>query len=173
MSDSKEAVLSESIQKEIDAWLLKYPPEQKQSVVVPGLLILQRHRQGWLDRSAMDALADYLELPRISVYEVATFYDLYQLTPVGRYKISICTNVSCLLMDCQAIVACVKKRLGIGFGETTPDKLFTLKEVECLAACSNAPVCQINDTHYHENLTPEKMLSLIDQLTEESKRHVS
>ena len=117
----------------------------------------------------MNAVADYLGLPRVWIYEVATFYDLYNLEPIGKHKIGICQNVSCFLMGSDVIVNCVKKRLLIDFNETTTDGLFTLKSVECMAACGGAPMCQIDDQRYHENLTPEKILTIIDKLEQESK----
>lgn len=169
----EQFAIDESVAKEIDHWLTKYPVDQKRSVVVPALLFVQKQNGGWLSEAAMNALADYLELPRIWVYEVATFYDMYNLKPIGKHKISVCENVSCFLMGSDEIVDCLKKRLGINFNETTPDGLFTLKSVECLAACGGAPMCQIDDQEYHENLTPEKMLAIIDKLEQESKTNAS
>ncbi len=157
------SVLSESIRQEIDAWAVKYPPEQRQSAVLPALLLVQEHNEGWLSRELMDAVADYLGMPGIAVYEVATFYSMYELEPVGRYKIEVCTNVSCMLSGCDKIVKHLEKRLGIGFGETTVDKKFTLKEVECLGACANAPMFQMGK-RYYENLTVEKVDEILDRL---------
>jgi NADH-quinone oxidoreductase subunit E len=111
----------------------------------------------------MNAVADYLGMSRIAVYEVATFYSMYELKPVGRHKISICTNVSCMLGGCGPLVEHLKKRLGIGFNETTPDGKFTFKEVECLGACANAPVIHLGHCYY-ENLTPEKVDAILDTL---------
>ena len=164
-------ILSESVKKEIDRWIRKYPPDQKRSAVVISLLLAQEQHGGWLSHAAMNAVADYLEMPRIIAYEAATFYDMLNLKPIGKNKISICTNVSCMLRGSDDIVACLQKRLGINLGETTKDGLFTLKEVECMAACGGAPMCQINDKNYHENLTPEKMLAIIDVLEQEAKTH--
>jgi len=157
-----------SIKKEIDHWLTKYPPEQKRSAVVAALLYVQEQNKGWLSEPAMDAVAHYLSLPPIEVYEVASFYEMYELKPIGKHKISICTNLPCMLRGSDEIVACLKKRLNIGLGETSEDGLFTLREAECLAACGGAPMCQIDEKEYHENLTPEKMLALIDQLEKEA-----
>lgn len=156
--------IAADIQKKIDHWLTKYPPEQKRSAVVAALLYVQEQNNGWLSQSAMEAVASYLQITFIEVFEVASFYDMYDLKPRGQHKISICTNIACLLRGSEAIVDCVKKRLGINFGESTPDGLFTLRETECMAACGGAPMCQINDKEYHEHLTPEKILALIDQL---------
>ena len=119
--------------------------------------------------AAMNAVADYLEVPHIVAYEAATFYDMYNLKPIGKNKISVCTNVSCMLRGSDDIIDCLKERLKINVGETTPDGLFTITEVECMAACAGAPMCQVNDKDYHENLTPQKMLALIDQLAQEAK----
>lgn len=162
---SDKFIIPDSITKEIDRWLSKYPTNQKRSAVVPALLLVQKQNGGWIDPSVMEAVAEYLGLQTIEVFEVATFYDMFNLKPIGKYKISLCTNLSCMLMGSKAIVDCLKKRLGIGLGETTSDGLFTLKEVECMAACGGAPMCQVNDQEYHEQLTPEKMLALIDQLS--------
>ena len=161
---SEVFLLSTEVREKIDHWVTKYPPEQKRSAVVTALLLVQEQNNGWLSQSAMEAVADYLGMAHIEVFEVATFYDMYDLNPRGKHKINLCTNISCLLRGAEAIAECIKKRLGISFGETSADGLFTLKETECLAACGGAPMCQIDDKDYHENLTPEKMLALIDQL---------
>lgn len=163
--------IAPEVQKQIDHWLTKYPPEQRRSAVVTALLLVQEQNHGWLSEAAMAAVAQYLRITPIEVYEVATFYDMYDLKPRGKHKINICTNISCLLKSSEQIADCAKKRLGIEFGETTSDGLFTLRESECLAACCGAPMCQINDREYHENLTPEKMLALIDQLAQEKSSH--
>jgi len=161
-------VISDSNKAKIDHWLVKYPPEQKRSAVVPALLYIQEQNDGWLSEAAMDAVAEYLGLPRIMIYEVATFYDMFELKPIGKHKINICTNLSCMLRGCDEIILCLRRRLGIGLGETTKDRQFTLRESECLAACGGAPMCQVNDREYHENLTPEKMLTIIDRLEQET-----
>ncbi|QTS83671.1 NADH-quinone oxidoreductase subunit NuoE [Coxiella endosymbiont of Amblyomma nuttalli] len=165
----KQFKIDALVAKEIDRWVTKYPPAQKRSAVVPALMFVQKQNMGWLSKAAMNAVADYLKLPRVWIYEVATFYDLYNLKPIGKHKISICQSVSCFLMESDVIVDCVKKRLLIDFDETTADGLFTLKSVECMAACGGAPMCQIDDQKYHENLTPEKILTIIDGLERESK----
>ena len=144
-------------------WIKKYPAEQKQSACMAALRIAQDANGGHLTESLMDAVADYLEMPRISVYEVATFYSMYELTPVGKHKICICTNISCMLCGSDEVVAHFKKRLGIGLGETTADGRITLKEVECLGACVGAPMLQI-DKNYFENLTPETIDVILDGL---------
>ncbi len=159
--------IAPEVQKKIEHWLKKYPPEQRRSAVVAALLYVQEQNNGWLSQAAMEAVAEYLQITPIEVFEVATFYDMYELKPRGQHKIGICTNISCLLRGAEEIANCAKQRLGINFGESTPDGLFLLRETECMAACGGAPMCQINDREYHENLTPEKMLALIDQLAGE------
>ena len=167
--EAEQFILDKTIKKKIGYYLAKYPINQKRSVIVPALLLVQKKNGGWLNNAGMDALADYLGLPRIWVYEVATFYDMYNLKPIGKYKISICQNISCFLRGSDEIVAFVKRQLGIDFNGTTSDGLFTLKSAECMAACGGAPMCQINDQEYHENLTPEKILDIINTLKKESK----
>ncbi|RKZ70538.1 MAG: NADH-quinone oxidoreductase subunit NuoE [Candidatus Parabeggiatoa sp. nov. 1] len=157
------AILSEETRTAIDHWIAKYPPEQKQSAVMGALTVVQEANGGWLTTELMDAVADYLEMAPIAVYEVATFYSMYELKPVGEHKICVCTNVSCMLCGSDDIVAHLKKKLGIGFGETTADNKFTLKEVECLGACGGAPMMQIG-REYHENLTPEKVDGIVAKL---------
>lgn len=159
MSDTApktEALLSSEVRAEIDKWVAKYPPEQKRSAVMSALRLAQEANSGWLTEALIEAVADYLEMPPIAVYEVASFYTMYELKPVGRHKICVCTSISCMLCNSDSVVNHLKAKLGIGFGETTEDGRFTLKEVECLGACVNAPVMQIGNTYY-EHLTPEKI----------------
>ena len=156
-------ILPEKICREIDRWAQKYPPERKRSAIIPALLLAQDANDGWLPKPVIEAVADYLEIPHIEAYEVATFYSMYELKPVGKHKISVCTNISCMLSGSERIVEHLKKKLDIGFGETTPDGKFTLKEVECLAACARAPMFQIG-RHYHEDLTPEKVDAILAEL---------
>lgn len=160
---TSNALLSASVREDIERWAQKYPPAQRQSAVLPALLRVQEENNGWLTTELMEAVAEYLNVPAISVFEVATFYSMYELKPVGRYKIQVCTNISCLLSGADQLVSHLKKRLRIGFGETTEDGQFTLKEVECLAACAGAPACQIN-RDYYEKMTPEKIDVLLDNL---------
>ncbi|OAI49040.1 NADH dehydrogenase [Gammaproteobacteria bacterium SCGC AG-212-F23] len=159
----KKSSLPENIQRKIDQWVTRYPTEQKRSGVLQALMFVQEHNGGYLTEALMDAVADYLEMPRIAVYEVATFYSLYHLKPVGRHVIDVCTNISCMLRDSQCIVDHIKKRLHINANETTTDGKFTLREVECLAACAAAPMMQIGKKYY-ENLTPEKVDTILDGL---------
>lgn len=156
--------ISPATKAKIDEWVSKYPPERKQSALLQSLMFVQQDNGGWLSEAHLNAVADYLELPRIAVYEVATFYDMYDLKPVGKHKIDICTNISCKLCGCGEIMQHLEKRLGVKAGQTTPDGKFTLKGVECLAACVNAPVMQVDDVHYVENLTTAKVDAIIDQL---------
>ena len=155
--------LSLDIQTKINHWLQKYPPDQKQSAVMAALSIVQDAHGGWLTTEHMDAIADYLEMPKIAVYEVASFYSMYELKPVGRHKLCICTNVSCMLRGCQTIVEHLENRLGIKMGETTPDGRVTLKPVECLASCGTAPVMQMG-RKYYESLTTDKIDQILETL---------
>ena len=156
--------LSQSTKEIIDHWLTKYPADQRRSAVVASLLEAQKQNGGHLTDEAMNAVADYLKIPHIEAYEVATFYDMYNLNPIGKHKIAVCTNISCMLRGADALLDHCKKRLKINVNETTLDGKFTLREVECMAACCGAPMCQIDDKQYHENLTPEKMDKIIDAL---------
>jgi NADH-quinone oxidoreductase subunit E len=156
-------MLSDESRAEIDQWIAKYPADQKQSACMAALRIAQEANTGYLTTELMDAVADYLEMPRVSAYEVATFYSMYELTPVGKHKICICTNISCMLCGSDDVVAHFKKRLGIGLGETTADGRITLKEVECLGACVGAPMLQI-DRQYYEHLTPDTIDKILDGL---------
>lgn len=156
-------MLSENARKEIDHWLKKYPADRKQSAVIPALHIVQDENGGWLTEELMNDVADYLEMPNVAVYEVATFYSMFDLKPVGRHKIWVCTSISCMLRDSQKIVDHLKKRLGVDFNQTTPDGKFTLRKAECLAACSTAPAMQIDRTYY-ENLTEETVDHILDSL---------
>jgi len=146
----------------IDKEVAKYPPEQKGSAVMAALRIAQEEH-GWLSVPLMDYVAELLSLRPIRVYEVASFYSMYDLKPVGKHKISVCTNISCMLCGSDAVVAHLEKKLGIKMGETTKDGRFTLKEVECLAACGGAPMFQIGKTYY-ENLTPDKIDQVLSSL---------
>jgi NADH-quinone oxidoreductase subunit E len=153
---NKTDLISPESRTEIDKWIAKYPADNKRSAVMAALRTVQDQNGGWLSGDLIDAVADYLEMPSIAVYEVASFYSMYELEPVGRHKICLCTNVSCMLCGSDSILEYLQKKLGIGFGETTADGRFTLKEVECLGACGGAPMMQIHNKYY-ENLTPERI----------------
>ena len=164
MSQTQAELLSDPVRAEIDRWLAKYPPERKRSAVLAALREAQHENGGSLTTELMDAVADYLGLPPIAVYEVASFYSMFELKPVGRHSISVCTNVSCMLRGADGIVECIEKKLGIKTGDSTPDGRFYLKrEEECLAACTNAPMMQI-DHVYYENLTPEHVERILENL---------
>lgn len=158
-----ETVLSEAVKQEIDKWIAKYPPEHKESAVLSALTIVQEGHGGCLSESLMDAVAEYLEMPKIAVYEVATFYSMFNLQVVGKHIIDVCTNISCQLCGSEKIVWQIQKRTGIKMGETSKDGKYTLRGVECLAACINAPM-MIVDGQYHENLTEEKVDKILDDL---------
>lgn len=147
----------------IDQWVAKYPADRKNSAVMGALRIVQEQNGGWLTTELMDAIADYLEMQPIAVYEVATFYSMYEHKPVGKHKICVCTNVSCMLCGSDKVVEHLENRLGIKMGQTTEDGKFTLKEVECLGACVDAPMMQIGQT-YHEKLTPESIDEILGSL---------
>jgi NADH-quinone oxidoreductase subunit E len=147
----------------IDKAIAKYPPNQRQSAVMAALTIAQDEK-GWLSTETMDFVARYLGMPAIAVYEAASFYNMYDLKPVGRNKITICTNLPCALSGAVDAAEHLKKVLGIGFNDTTPDGLFTLKEGECLGACGDAPVCLHNDKKMLSFMTSEKLDQLIEGL---------
>jgi len=148
-------MLSADSLKQVQREVAKYPPDRKSSAVMAALRIAQ-DEHGWLSVPLMDYVAELLEMRPIQVYEVATFYSMYDLKAVGKHKICVCTNVSCMLCGSDAIVKHLEKRLGIKLGETTADGKYTLKEVECLGACVGAPMFQIGD-NYYEHLTPQKV----------------
>ena len=152
----------ESIAK-IEYELTKYPADRRQAAVMSALRIAQAEK-GWLSNETIAWVADYLGIPAIAAMEVATFYNMYELEPVGRHKITVCTNISCMLRDSDAIVDHLKQRLGIGFNETTPDGKFTLKEGECMGTCGGAPLFHINNTRMCEFLTPDKVDDILKEL---------
>jgi len=156
-------VLSDKARAEIDTWTAKFPVDKKQSAVLQALRIAQEHNHNYLTEELMNAVADYLGIPHIAAYEVATFYSMYNHQPVGQYQINVCSSISCKLNGCDKVVDHIERKLGIHCGETTADKKFTLKKVGCLAACVGAPMFQINK-EYHEGLTPEKIDNILDGL---------
>ena len=157
-----ESSLSEHVREEIDRWVERFPPDRRRSAVIGALHAVQ-HEQGYLTQEAMDGVAAYLGLEPIKVYEVATFYSMFETRPVGRHHISVCTNISCYLCGGEEILAHVEKRLGIKVGESTPDGRFFLKqEEECLAACTGAPMMMV-DHVYYENLTPLAVDRILDE----------
>ena len=161
---SASQVLSDHVREEIDRWTAKFPEDRKRSAVIGALHAVQHENDGYLTVELMDGVAEYLQLPPIQVYEVATFYSMFQTKPVGRHSVAICTNVSCMLCGADDIVAHVEDRLGIRLGESTGDgRIFLKKEEECLAACCGAPMMMV-DHKYHENLTIAKVDAILDEL---------
>lgn len=157
-------LLSRHAREEIDAWLKKYPADQPRSAVLAALRAAQHQNQGFLTTELMDAVAVYLELPPIYVYEAATFYSMYEIEPVGRHSVSVCTNISCMLCGAEDIIAHIEKKLGIRIGESTEDgRIFLKEEEECLAACCGAPMMMV-DHVYYENLTIETVDRILDAL---------
>lgn len=159
----KGSLFTPEIRAEIDSEIAKYPAEWRQSACMASLRIVQEDNGGWLTQQLMDDVAAYLEMPNIAVYEVATFYSMYELKPVGRHKVCVCTNVSCMINGSDRIVDHLEKKLDVKLGGTSADGKFTLKEVECLGACGGAPMLQIGK-QYYENLTPEIVDSILDGL---------
>jgi NADH-quinone oxidoreductase subunit E len=156
--------LSEHVRDEIDRWVAKFPTGRQRSAVIAALHAVQHENHGYLTPELMDAVAEYLSLPPIQVYEVAAFYSMFETKPVGRHSISVCTNVSCMLRGSAEIVAHIENKLGIETGQSTADGKFYLKrEEECLAACCGAPMMMV-DHHYYENLTPAKVDEVLDKL---------
>jgi len=164
LTGPKQTLFTEALRDRMDDWVAKYPAGQAQSALIPCLHILQDANGGFLSNAIMDALAEYLSIPAISVYEVATFYTMFELAPVGKHKISVCTNISCMLCGSEKVMDHIQNKLNIQPGETTQDGLFTLKEVECLGACVGAPMMLI-DREYHELLTEEKIDAILDGLS--------
>lgn len=157
-------ILSQHTRDEIDHWIAKYPPEQKRSAVAAALREAQHQNHGFLTIPLMDAVADYLDLPNIWVYEAASFYSMFETRPVGRHSVSVCTNISCMLRGADDLVAHIENKLGITTGESTPDgRIFLKPEEECLAACCGAPMMMV-DHVYHEHLTPERVDEILDAL---------
>jgi len=164
MAEKMSKELSEHVRAEIDRWLERFPPDQKRSAVLAALREVQHENDGYLTLEQMDAVADFLEMPKIAVYEVASFYSMLETKPVGRHSISVCTNVSCMLCGADEIVDYIERKLGIKTGESTEDGRFYLKqEEECLAACCGGPMMMV-DHKYYENLTPEKVDRILDAL---------
>ncbi|HEX5611260.1 MAG TPA: NADH-quinone oxidoreductase subunit NuoE [Burkholderiales bacterium] len=156
-------MLSATAQQRIDREIAKYPADQKQSAVMAALIIAQ-DEQGWISSETMDEVARYLGMPPVAVYEVATFYHMYNLKPVGRYKLTVCTCLPCGLQGALDAADHLRSRLGIDFNETTPDGKFTLKEGECMGACAMAPVLLVNDKKMHDYMSKDKLDALVAEL---------
>ena len=162
-------LLSDSARRRIDREAAKYPADQKRSAVIAALAIAQ-DEHGWLSAEVMDDVARHLGLPTIAVYEVATFYSMFELKPTGRFKLTLCTNLPCALSGATAAAEHLKRRLGIGFGETTGDGKFTLKEGECFGACGDAPVFLVNNKRMASFMNPPQLDALLDELSAAADR---
>jgi NADH-quinone oxidoreductase subunit E len=161
---SADTLLSEHVREEIEHWKARFPEDRQRSAVIGALHAVQHENDGYLTPELMNAVAEYLALPNIHVYEVATFYSMFQTKPVGRHNVAICTNVSCMLRGAEEIVEHVENKLGVKLGESTEDGRFYLKrEEECLAACCGAPMMMV-DHEYYENLTKEQVDEILDGL---------
>ena len=161
---SEGTTLSAHVTEAIDHWKARFPEGKQRSAVIGALHAAQHENKGYLTTEIMDAVADYLDLPPIQVYEVATFYSMFQTRPVGRHDVAICTNVSCMLRGAEELVEHAEKKFGIKLGESTPDgRIFLKKEEECLAACCGAPMMMV-DHVYHENLTIDEFDRIVDGL---------
>src|SRR5688572_30027427 len=156
-------MLSPDALAKIDAAVAKYPPDQRQSAVMAALTVAQDEK-GWLSTETMDFVAQYLGMPPIAVYEVASFYTMYDVKPVGKHKISICTNLPCALQGANVAAQHLKKKLDVGFNETTADGMFTLKEAECFGACGDAPVLLVNNKRMCCAMTPDRLDALLQEL---------
>lgn len=160
--DAKD-IIQGDVKARIDRWVSQYPSDQKQSAVMAALRIVQEVHHGYLTQDLMDQIATYLGMTPMSVYEVATFYSMYEHKPVGRHKVCLCTNISCMLRGSDEILERLQKKLGVGVGEVTPDGKFSIKKVECLGACGGAPMMQIGKDYY-ENLTEQRLDEILDNL---------
>ena len=160
VSDERNVVLSEAALRAIDRAVAKYPADQKQSAVMAALTIAQDEK-GWLSPDVLDVVARYLGMPPVAVYEVASFYAMYNQQPTGKFKVTICTNLPCALQGATAAAEHLKSKLGIGFGDTTVDGLVTLKEGECFGACGDAPVLLVNNKRMCSFMRPERIDALL------------
>lgn len=163
MTNLNSSILTGEVAKKCELWLERFPKDKKRSAVIEILKIVQNENGGYLTECLISEVANFLNISRISVYEVATFYSMFDLNKVGKYKICLCISISCMLCGSDEILKYLKNKLNIDINETTKDGKFTLKKVECLAACGGAPVMQIGE-EYYENLTPEKINSILDSL---------
>jgi NADH-quinone oxidoreductase subunit E len=160
----KARLLNEHTRHEIDEWIGRFPTGRHRSAVLSALRFTQEQNDGFLTPELMDGVAEYLRLPSIQVYEVASFYSMFETHPCGRHHVSICTNISCMLNGAEDLVAHCEKKLGIKLGESTADgRIFLKREEECLAACTGAPMMMV-DHIFHEYLTPEKVDKVLDEL---------
>jgi len=164
VQDGPATVLSAHVREEIDRWVARFPAGRQRSAVLAALRAAQHENDGYLTPALMEAVAAYLDLPEVQVYEVATFYSMFETEPCGRHHVSICTNVSCMLRGGEDLLRHAEQKLGIRVGESTPDgRIFLKREEECLAACCGAPMAMV-DHVYHENLTPERLDGILEGL---------
>lgn len=159
--ESKKDLFDASVRAAIDDHIAKYPAEWKQSAVMPALTLVQDWNGGWLSRELMDDVARYLDMPAIAVYEVATFYNMYDLEPTAKVKVCVCNSISCMLNGSEELIAHVEDKYGLKPGQTSADGRFTFKEAECLGACRHAPAVLVGHT-YHEGMTLEALDKLIE-----------
>jgi len=165
--DESAVTLSAEARAKIDREIAKYPPGQKRSAVMAALAVAQ-DAFGWLSTEAMDAVAKYLDMPPVAVYEVASFYTMYNIEPTGRFKLTICTNLPCALQGATAAAAHLKRKLGVDFNETTGDGIFTLKQGECFGACGDAPVVLINNKRMQCWMHADKLDALLEELSKDA-----
>jgi len=158
------ASLPDHVREELDLWIDRFPEGRQRSAIIAGLRAAQHENQGYLTQELMDAVAGYLSVPPVQVYEIATFYSMFETGKVGRHCVSVCTNVSCMLRGAEELVEHIERKLGIRIGETTPDgRIYLKREEECLAACCGAPMMMV-DHKYFENLTPDGVDEILDGL---------
>ncbi|MGH8137713.1 MAG: NADH-quinone oxidoreductase subunit NuoE [Steroidobacteraceae bacterium] len=161
---SRVKLLSEQTRQEIDHWVKKFPAGRQRSACLSALRAAQEQNNGYLTTELLDAVAEYLSLPPVQVYEVASFYSMFELHPCGRHHVSICTNISCMLNGAEDLVAHAERKLGIKLNQSTPDgRIFLKQEEECLAACTGAPMMMVDHVFY-EHLTPQKVDKVLDEL---------
>lgn len=158
----KQLVPQKAIE-EVDSWIKKYPAERKRPPIIAALKVVQEHNGNYLTEEMMQAVAEYLDVPHVAVYEVATFYSMFHLNKVGKHVISVCNNISCSLRGADKVLEHLQNRLNIKVGETTDDGVYTIKTVECLAACGGAPMLEV-DKKYHENLNEEKIDQILSDI---------
>ena len=156
--------LSKECKEKIDFWRSKFPKDKARSAILMALRVVQDEK-GWLSDESLELVADYLNVPRVEVFEVVSFYSMYNRKPVGKHTIAVCNSLSCYLCKCNDLVGHLEKKLGIKPGETTKDGMFTLKYAECLAACGGAPAVLVGDDEYHQHMTSEKLDVLIEKLS--------
>ncbi|MBS0213404.1 MAG: NADH-quinone oxidoreductase subunit NuoE [Proteobacteria bacterium] len=164
-------VLSDAVRAHLDHWVAKFPPDRKRSAVIQGLFAAQQEHGGWLTDELIAAVANYLGIPPVWAYEIATFYSMFELSPVAPNNVAICTNISCWLNGAEDIVRYCESKLGCKLGESSKDgRIYLKREEECLAACAGAPMMVVNG-HYHEKLTPARVDAILDALTLDGPAH--